>query len=120
MPYEVINRLKQPSVIRVVDGTATVNLGDLSANTNRENVYAAIITSIKWSIPTGGTLKITRDAGGGPNLIANLSYGDYWSHDELNWANTPTGNIQIAIVGGGTCLLGVRKEATYNVDTLTL
>lgn len=120
MSYEVVNKLRAPSTIRVVDGSATVNLGDLSANTNTENVYAAIITSIKWSVPQGGTVKITRDAGGGANVVANLAYGDYWPHDELNIANTSTGNISIAITGGGTCIVGVRKEATYNVDTRTL
>lgn len=119
MGYEIVNRLRQPSVVRVVDTTATINLGSLSANTNTENVYAAIITSVKWSLhPTNGNLKITRDDGNGAVVVANVFQSGFWSHDELcAAANTPRGNIVVAVTGTGTAILAVRKDATYNVDT---
>lgn len=120
MSYELRNKLRGPSTLTVVDATATLNLSALSANTNTENIISAIITSIKWSLPQGGVCKITRDAGGGPNVVANLAYGDFWQHDDLAIANTPTGNIVVAITGGGTAILSIRKEAVYNVQTQDL
>jgi hypothetical protein len=128
MSYEIINKLKGASKITVIDGTATINIGDLAATAvikgnvtaNVENVVSVIFTSLKWSLPQGGVCKITRDAGGGPNVVANLAYGDFWQHDDLAISNTPTGNIVIAITGGGMCILNARKEAYYNVQTQDL
>jgi hypothetical protein len=120
MPYELINRMKAPSTLTVIDGNVTLNLSQLSANTNTENVISAIITSMKWSSPQGAVIKVVRDAGGGPNTVANLSYGDFWSHDDLIMANTPRGNIAVTITGGGTIIMTIRKEAAYNVQTQDL
>jgi len=132
MSYELVNRIKGPSTLMVVDGSVTINLGDLAvavANIsgvikgNVENVTTAIITSCKWSTPVGGTVKISRDAGGvatGPNLVANLSGTNQWIHNEVPFANTPTGNIAVAITGGGTVYLTIKKEAVYNVQTQSI
>jgi len=125
MPYDLVNRFKGPSTLMVIDGSVTLNLSQLAvsvtrsgiANANCENVTTAIITSCKWSTPAGGTVKITRDAGGGPNLVANLTGTNQWIHNEVPFSNTPTGNIVVAITGGGTTYLTIRKEAVYYVQT---
>jgi hypothetical protein len=113
MGYEVINRLRGPSTIRVVDSTATLNLSDLSTNTSVETVIAATITSLKWSLhPTNGNLQITR----GGVLVANVFQTGFWSHDELNIANTSNANIVMTITGTGTAIVSVAKQVTLNVD----
>jgi hypothetical protein len=129
MSYELINRFKGPSTFWIVDAPSSVsiNLGDLAvavtrngiANANCENVTTAIITSCKWSTPAGGTIKITRDGGGGPNVVANLTGQGLWIHNEVPFSNTPTGNIVVALggTGGGTLYMTIRKEAVYNVQT---
>ena len=120
MGVEIINRLRGPSKIMVVDATATINLSDLSANTNTENVISAAITSLKWSTTTGGNINITRDAGGGVNVVANLAMSGYWPHDDVNISNTATGNLVITVTGGGTAILEVSKVVQLNVDTQLL
>lgn len=119
MSYEIVNRLRAPSLLRVtgIDTTGALALSAFSANVNTENVTSLIITSIKWSlIQTTGTLTITRNA-----VVVATLYGEGdWKHDELNIANTATGTLTVAIAGGGTCLIGIKKDATYNVDTYKL
>lgn len=126
MSYDLVNRFKGPSTLMVVDGSVTLNLSQLSvpvtrngvANANCENVTTAIITSCKWSTPDStGKVLITRDGGGGPNVVANLTGQGQWIHNEVPFSNTPTGNIVVAITGGGTCYLTIKKEAVYNVQT---
>ena len=123
MPYEIVNKLRAPSLIRLTDATTvTVNLSQLSANTNTENVVSAIITSIKYSlVPTTGILTIVRqNVGGAANTVATFyGQGDF-KHDELNIANTPTGNITFTLAGAGSAWVTVKKDCTYNVDTWTL
>lgn len=117
MAYEIINKLRAPSTVRVVDGSATINLSDLSANTNTENVETAIVTSVKWSVhPTNGNLQISR----GGVVVMNVFQSGFWSHDELNIANNASSNLTIAITGTGSCIVGVKKTASYNVDTQKL
>lgn len=119
MPYEVINKLKQPSLIRVVDptgaGAATPNLAlsAFSANVGTENVSNVIITSVKWSLhPSLGALSISRDG----TVVMNVNQTGFWSHDELNIANSSGANVLVTITGGGTALIACKKTATYNVD----
>jgi hypothetical protein len=129
MSYDLVNRFKGPSTLMVIDQNLTLNLSQLSvavtrggiANANCENVTTAIITSCKWSTasPTG-QIKIARDAGGlgtGANVVANLTGQGQWIHNEVPFANTPTGNIQVTITGGGTIYMTIKKEAVYNVQT---
>ncbi len=117
MSFEISNKLRGFSTIRVTDDTVTVNLSDLTANANVETVVGAVITSLKWSVqPTTGSLQISRTANGSNAVVvANLFQTGFWSHDELAIANTPNGNITIACATG-TTLLTVRKDATYNTD----
>lgn len=126
MAYDLVNRFKGPSTLMVIDGSVTLNLSQLAvsvtrggiANANCENVTTAIITSCKWSTPSPvGMVKITRDAGGGPNVVANLTGSGQWIHNEVPFANTPSGNIAVAITGGGTLYMTIKKEAVYNVQT---
>jgi len=119
MPYEVVNKLRAPSLIRVtgVDTTGALALTSFSSNTALENVNSLIITSLKWSVlPSNGTVTITR----GAVVVATLYGTGDWKHDEINIANGASETITVAVTGGGTALLTVRKTATYNVDTYKL
>lgn len=120
MPYELNNRLRGFSTLRVTGAggtTGALNLSAFSTNTAIENVQSLIITDIKWSVlPATGTVIITRDA----LVVATLYETGHWPHDELNIANTANGTITVAVAGGGTALLTIRKDATYNVDTQVL
>lgn len=115
MPYELINRMRQPSMLRVVDGaTANLPLSAFSANVGTENVANVVITSAKWSLhPTAGNMQIVRDG----VVVMNVFQTGYWSHDELNVANNSGANVLVTITGGGTALIACKKVATYNVDT---
>lgn len=121
MPYEITNRLRGPSTIRItgVTDTGALALGAFSANQVQENVNSLYVTAVKWSVlPATGTLIITR----GGTVVATLYGEGDWKHDELAIANTATnaGTFQVAITGGGTALIAVKKEATYNVETYKL
>ena len=115
MPYELINRLRQPSLLRVVDGaTPNLALSAFSANVGTENVSNVMITSVKWSLqPTIGNMTISRDG----VVVLNVAQSGFWSHDELNIANNSGANVLVTITGGGTALIACKKTATYNVDT---
>jgi hypothetical protein len=118
MPYEISNKLRGPSIIRLTgaDTTGALPLTAFSANQAIENVNRLIITSVKFALKpdtTSGTLTILRDA----VTIATLYGTGDWKHDEHGIANTSTGTLTMTIAGGGTAMLTARKEATYNVDT---
>jgi hypothetical protein len=127
MGLEIINKFRGPSIIRVTNalGATTINLSQLSANTNTENVISAVITSAKWSLqPTTGNFIVSR---GNPvsqttNTVLNTWQTGYWQHDEGAKAlgNTPTGNIIITLVTDGTAIFTLSKDCTYNVDTSIL
>jgi len=118
MAYELINRLRQPSELRVVDGaTPNLALTAFSANTSRETVTGIVITSVKWSVqPTIGSLTISRDG----VVVLNVSQSGFWSHDELAIANSAAANVLVTITNGGTALISCKKIATYTLDTETL
>jgi hypothetical protein len=123
MSYEIINRLRGTSIIRIVDsGVVSINLSQLSANVGTENVYQAQISSLRWSTPSTGNVTIARQNAGSPsNTIAVLSETGYWPHDDFNLANSATGNIQATFLGGtGTLIMVVKKDANYNVQTQDL
>lgn len=118
MSYELINRLKGPSTLLVNDGAVTVALANLSSNTGTENVNFAYITSMKWSVASdAGNILVTRNSGSGTNVVANLHQSGDWKHDELSLSNTATGNLTVTITGGGTLIMSLKKDCTYNVDT---
>lgn len=124
MAYEVINKLRGASIIRVVDtGAVSINLSQLSANVGTENVYSASISSMKWSTNAAGIITISRQNAGSPaNTVAVLYGTGYWPHDDHNIANSATGNVQITVSGGATAtlIMVMRKEANYNVQTQDL
>lgn len=124
MAYEIINKLRGPSTIRVSNTeTVSINLSQLSVtvdgNTNVENVTSAALTSLKWSLhPTTGVLEIARQNAGSPaNVVATVYQTGSWKHDEVNIANSATGNIQLTMVGPGSAFLTFSKVAAYNVST---
>jgi hypothetical protein len=119
MSYELKNTLKGPSTIRItgVDTTGALALTAFSANQALENVNSLVITSMKYSLlQTTGTLTITR----GSVVVATLYGTGEWKHDEHAIANTANGTITVALAGGGTGMLTIRKDATYNVPAMQL
>lgn len=124
MAYEIINRLRGTSIIRVVDSAnVSINLSQLSANIGTENVYSAKISSLKWSTNTSSSIQIQRqNAGSPPNTIVTLYGTGHWPHDDHNLANSATGNLTIVMTGGAlsTVVLVMKKEADYNVQTQDL
>lgn len=116
MPYEIRNKLRGPSTLRLtgVDTTGALALTNFSANVGTENVSTVQITSMKWSVlPATGTVTITRDA----LVVATLYQNGEWIHNEVPLSNTATGTLTVAIVGGGTIFMTLNKEAVYNVST---
>ena len=119
MPYEIINKMRGPSTLRLtgVDTTGALALTSFSAKLNTENVANVTITSLKWSVlPATGTLVITRDA----LVVATLYQNGEWKHNEVPIANTSNGTLTVAITGGGTVQMTLNKQAVYNVQTQDL
>ena len=111
MAYEVTNRLRNSSVIRVDGaGTTTLVLANLSSNTSIETVTAASIKRVAWS--TNGNITISR---GGVNVLTLYGSGDMRLDDYSHAiANNSTGNIVITVTTGGCAIVDVSKEATYS------
>ena len=116
MPIEINNTLRGTSVIRVEGiGTYTVNLTDLRANTTTETVTAYDIKRLYWS--TNGNICIVRN---GHNIVTLHSAGEM-RVDDLGYvfANSRTSNANVIVTTGGTLVMEIGKEATYNVDPYT-
>ena len=116
MPIEINNTLRGASVIRVEGvGTYTVNLTDLRANTTTETVTAYDIKRLYWS--TNGNISIVRN---GNNIVTLHNAGemrlDDWGYV---FANNRTSNANVIVTTGGTLLMELSKQATYNVDPYT-
>lgn len=115
MPYEITNRLRGPSTIRItgVNSTGALALADFRANATIETVNSLMVTSIKFALhPTAGSLTITRNA----VVVATLYGTGDWKHDELAIANTATGTLTVDLAGGGTAMISVKKDCTYSTD----
>ena len=109
MPFELINSIRSPSIIRIEGtGTTTVALANLSVNAN-ETVTAANIKRINWS--TNGNIQIVRNS----VPIASLHGTGEMRLDEYGYsiANNSTSSIVITVNAGGTVVLEVSKETTY-------
>jgi len=109
MPFELINSIRSPSIIRIEGtGTTTVALANLSVNAN-ETVSAASIKRINWS--TNGNIQIVRNS----VPIASLHGTGEMRLDEYGYsiANNSTSSIVITVNTGGTVVLEVSKETTY-------
>lgn len=109
MPFELINSIRSPSIIRIEGtGTTTVALANLSVNAN-ETVTSANIKRINWS--TNGNIQIVRNS----VPIASLHGTGEMRLDEYGYsiANNSTSSIVITVNTGGTVVLEVSKETTY-------
>ena len=109
MPFELINSIRSPSIIRIEGtGTTTVALANLSVNAN-ETVTAANIKRINWS--TNGNSQIVRNS----VPIASLHGTGEMRLDEYGYsiANNSASSIVITVNTGGTVVLEVSKETTY-------
>jgi len=109
MPFELINSIRSPSIIRIEGtGTTTVAFSNLSASAN-ETVTSASIKRINWS--TNGNIQIVRSS----VPIVSLHNTGEMRLDEYGYsiANNNTSSIVITINTGGTVVLEVSKEATY-------
>lgn len=123
---DITNRLRGKSVVRLTEtGAVTVNLSSLAVavngNTAVENVYAATISSLRWSLhPSTGVLVVSRqNVGGAVNTIGTFYGTGYWSSDDHNFAgsNTATGNLTLNMTTAGVVEVVLKKEANYNVST---
>jgi hypothetical protein len=109
MPFELINSIRSPSIIRIEGtGTTTVALANLSVNAN-ETVTSANIKRINWS--TNGSIQIVRNS----VPIASLHGTGEMRLDEYGYsiANNSASSIVITVNTGGTVVLEVSKETTY-------
>ena len=116
MPIEYNNTLRGTSIIRV-EGTGTyyINLTDLRANTTTETVNAFDIKRLYWS--TNGNISIVRN---GANIVTLHNAGNMHLDDlgyVLSTNRTSTANV--IVTTGGTLIMEIGKEATYNVDPYT-
>jgi hypothetical protein len=114
MGYELKNTQRSSSILRCVDpGTYTINLQDFAANTTNigETINSASIKRINWS--TNGSISITRNA---LPLLALHTAGemrlDEYGH---SIANNSTGNLAVTIVTGGSLVMEITKDTSYNV-----
>lgn len=122
---DINNRLRGKSIIRLTEtGSVSINLSQLSANVGTENVYAATISSLRWSLhPSTGVLTVSRQNAGSPANLLGTFYGTgYWPKDDHNFAgsNSATGNIILNMTTAGVAELVVFKSANYNVETQAL
>lgn len=109
MAYEITNSLRSPTIIRVVDGTATISLANLAFNAN-ETVTSASIKRAMWS--TNGTITIVRNAQ--PILTLHSSGDMRFSDSGHSIANNKTSNIVVTVTSSGTVVLEVTKETEYS------
>lgn len=116
MAFQISNSLRGASVITGCDpGTQTITLNDLRANTTYETVTAADIRRVTWS--TNGSITIARN---GFPILALHSAGEM-RFDEFATAlnSNNQSSLVITITTGGSFVLEVAKQATYNVDPFT-
>jgi hypothetical protein len=114
MGYELKNTQRSSSILRCVDpGTYTINLQDFAANTTNigETINSASIKRINWS--TNGNISITRNA---VPLLALHNAGEM-RFDEYGHsiANNSTSNLAITITTGGSLVMEITKDTSYNV-----
>lgn len=109
MAYKITNSLRSPSIIRVVDGSATVNIANLSSNVSLETVNSASIKRAMWS--TNGVITIVRNSE--PILTLHGSGDMRFSDSGHSITSNNTSDIVITISTSGTVILEVTKDTTY-------
>ena len=108
MAYEITNALRSASIIRVVDGVATIPVANLALNAN-EVVTSASIKRVMWS--TNGTITIVRNSE--PILTLHGSGDMRLSDSGHSIANNATSDLVITVSTSGSVVLEVTKQATY-------
>ena len=117
MALEITNSLRGSSIIRCVDpGTYTINLTDLRKNTTTEIVNSVDIKRVTWS--SNGSIQVSR-AANTPVLALHNSGEMRFDDFGHSISNTNTSNVVITIITGGTIVLEVSKNSSYNVDVYT-
>jgi hypothetical protein len=113
---EITNTLRGPSIIRVADvGTATIALTDLRAKPNTETVSSFDIKRVTWS--TNGNIRIVRN---GQSILELHNAGEMRFDDfGHSIANSSACTMTIVVTTGGSLVMEVSKQATYNVDPYT-
>ena len=114
MGYELKNTQRSSSILRCVDtGTYTINLQDLAANTGGigETINSSAIKRVTWS--TNGSISITRNA----VPLLTLHNAGEMRFDEYGHsiANNSTSNLAITITTGGSLVMEITKDTSYNV-----
>jgi hypothetical protein len=110
MAYEITNRKRSSSILRVVGAsTTTLELANLAVDAT-ETVTEASIKKILWT--TTGNIAINR---GGVNVITLYNSGEMHL-DELGYsiANNSTANVQVVVTTNGSVVIELAKLATYD------
>lgn len=113
MSLEITNILKSSSIVRAVEsGTYTINLDDLSSNTEIETVNSANIKRLIWS--TNNSITISRNS----QVVTELFYSGDIVLTELGYSLTQNSEhpIVINIPSGGTIFLEVTKNTSYSKE----
>jgi hypothetical protein len=116
MPLEITNSLRNHSVARATGpGTYTITLNDLRKNTTTETVTTSDIKRIVWS--TNASITIVRNS----VELASLHTAGEMRFDDFGHsiANNNNQSIVITIVTGGTIVLELSKQTSFNVDPVT-
>lgn len=110
MAYELTNRKRSSSILRVVGaGTTSLDLANLAVD-GTETVTEASIKKILWT--TTGNIAIKR---GGVDVITLYNSGEMHL-DELGYsiANNSTSNVSVVVTTNGSAVIEIAKLATYN------
>jgi len=116
MPLEITNSLRGASLVRATGpGAYTITLNDLRKNPTTETVTSADIRRMMWS--TNGNISIVRNS----TEIATVHNAGEMRFDDYAYSlsNNSTQSIVITIATGGTIVMELSKQATYNVDPTT-
>src|SRR6056300_1619756 len=110
MAYEITNRKRSSSILRVVGAsTTTLELANLAVD-GTETVTEASIKKILWT--TTGNIAIKR---GGVDVITLYNSGEM-HFDELGHsiANNSTSNVSVVVTTNGSAVIEIAKLATYD------
>jgi len=116
--FETTNRTRGPSTIRISGvGTANINVQNTFATqgVDKENITGFAIQKCAWS--TNGSIMIRSS---GQDIVELHSTGQIdFAEDFSPIANTGSAVVgsqffQVTIATGGTVMLQLSKEATYN------
>ena len=116
MPLEITNSLRGASIVRATGpGAYTIALTDLRKDPTTETVTHADIRRMMWS--TNGNISIVRNSVEIATVhnAGEMRFDDY-SHSV---SNNSTQSIVVTIATGGTIVMELSKQATYNVDPTT-